>query len=375
MQSPGGEKEYEVKAVAVRRGGASGEQRRVAPVGEGPRGRARARRPARDLRRRFPLSVPVDSLRAVARGPGDDRGEGGSASAASAARALEALVPPLRFALAGGVRAERLAAFGATATSAVSRARASGTPDSPALARLEDEAARFDALPPKERRRALARIAAHLSALIPLPPELQAIARSARIEMLSRRARRSSGGAPRGRRLEAGAERGWPPPPPPPPTPTPRRRPPRASRSGRRPRRRARRPSAPSAGARLAAPLASLPRAHPAPRAQLEERGRGTVEQALEFWPRAYQDRTRVRRIAELRPGEEGIVLGTVGHARVQRMRSGKPMLKVAVTDPTGALELVFFNAPPWRLEAVPAGRHAARVGEGRGRASAAAGR
>ena len=26
-------------------------------------------------------------------------------------------------------------------------------------------------------------------------------------------------------------------------------------------------------------------------------------------------------------------------------------MLKVAVTDPTGALELVFFNAPPWRLK------------------------
>jgi ATP-dependent DNA helicase RecG len=35
----------------------------------------------------------------------------------------------------------------------------------------------------------------------------------------------------------------------------------------------------------------------------------------------------------------------------VQRMRSGKPMLKVGASDPTGPLELVFFNAPPWRVK------------------------
>jgi ATP-dependent DNA helicase RecG len=75
------------------------------------------------------------------------------------------------------------------------------------------------------------------------------------------------------------------------------------------------------------------------------------VEQALEFYPRVYQDRTEVRRVADLKIGEEGIVLATVGHARVQRMRSGKPMLKVGAADPTGPLELVFFNAPPWRLK------------------------
>jgi ATP-dependent DNA helicase RecG len=75
------------------------------------------------------------------------------------------------------------------------------------------------------------------------------------------------------------------------------------------------------------------------------------VEQALEFWPRAYQDRTRVKRVSELKIGEEAIVLATVGHARIQRMRSGKPMLKVGVSDATGPLELVFFNPPPWRLK------------------------
>ncbi len=289
----------------------------------------------------------------MARGSGEDRGEGGGEPAISAARALEALVPPLRFALAGGARAERLAAFGAMATSAVARARASGVPDSPALTRLADEAARFDALPVKDRRKALARIAAHLSALIPLPPELRDVARSARIEMLSggrvaepEQTRTASPTAiptaahPERTAAVSGAESKGTPPPPIAPEPEWHEAPAPRTSAERAERRRL-----------LAAPLASLPRAHPSPRAQLEERGRTTVEQALEFWPRAYQDRTAVRRIAELRPGEEGIVLATVGHARAQRMRSGKPMLKVAVSDPTGALELVFFNAPPWRLK------------------------
>ncbi len=246
----------------------------------------------------------------------------------TAARALLALVPPLRFALAGDARAGRLAGFGATARGAVVRARAAGVPDSPALVRLEEEAAGFDALPAKARRRALARIAAHLSALVPLPPELRDVARTARIEMLSRgRTPPHPDPLPRlATTLPTTPEPEWNEAPPP---RTPAER---AERRGR-----------------LATPLAALPKAHPAPRGLLEERGRKTMEQALELWPRAYQDRTALRRIAELRPGDEGIVLATVAHARAQPMRSGRPMLKVGVSDGSGALELVFFNSPPWR--------------------------
>ncbi len=101
---------------------------------------------------------------------------------------------------------------------------------------------------------------------------------------------------------------------------------------------------------RLATPLADLlPHVHPATRGQFEERGRTTVEQALELWPRLYQDRTRIRSVAELRPGEEGIVVAKVAAVRTQRMRSGKPMLKVAASDASGGIDLVFFNAAPWR--------------------------
>jgi ATP-dependent DNA helicase RecG len=275
----------------------------------------------------------------VGRGPGDGTEEtGGELPEASAARALLALLPPLRFALAGDARAGRLAGFGATARGAVARARASGVPDSPALARLEEEAAGFDALPVSERRRALARICAHLSALIPLPPELRDVARTARIEMLSARGPRAATTSTSTSTSTSTTTSTTPTSTSTSPEPEWREAPPPRDAAERADRRR-----------RLATPLSALPKAHPAPRALLEERGRKTVEQALEFWPRAYQDRTALRRIAELRPGDEGIVLASVAHARAQRMRSGRPMLKVAVSDPTGALELVFFNAPPWR--------------------------
>jgi ATP-dependent DNA helicase RecG len=308
-------------------------------------------------------------------------------------RALEALVPPLRFAVKGGARADRLAGFGDTARQAVDRARALGVPESPALTGLYEEALAFERYPARERRRALARMAAHLSALIALPPELRDVARAARIEMLTGAARRPvppRAAEPAGTRVAgavgvgaapsrpsperlspaassiappravAGASAGGETPGPgawPAPLAGPehewREEPPPATAAERAARRR-----------RLATPLADLPRAHPAPRAQLEERDRRTVESALELWPRVYQDRTRLRRIAELRPGDEGIVLATVSRARQRRMRNGRPMLEVSVSDGSGALDLVFFNPPPWRTRQLAPGESLLAWGE-----------
>ncbi len=305
---------------------------------------------------------------------GTGRAGAGALPAASAARALEALVPPLRFALRGAGRAARLVDFGATVRTAVARARAFGVPDSPALQRLDAEGEGFDGLAPAERKRALARMAAHLSALIPLPAEIRDVARSARIEMLggkgSGAGTRGASGSDRPERgaeaaASAGSRRGAPPSSTPPPTatstaaapltdlvgaPTPepewKEAPPPATPEERAARRR-----------RLAMRLdALLPRVHPATRGQLEERGRNTVEEALEFWPRAYQDRTRLRRASELRIGEEGIVLASVSSVRIQRMRNGRPLLKVAASDASAGLDLVFFNPPPWRQKQFRAG-------------------
>jgi ATP-dependent DNA helicase RecG len=298
-------------------------------------------------------------------------GEGISA----AGRALEALVPPLRFAVKddfAGVA--RLAGFGETIRGAVRRARAFGAGDTPALRRLEGEAEAFDGLAIGDRKRAIARIVADLAALIPVPDELRAVARAGRVtEKPAITAGARAGATPARTSIPAPAPSGS---PSRAPAPSPRPSPPRGGGEGgasaeaidsevtapvpetpwqplpdpRTPEERAERRR------RLRTRLADLPRAHPAPRSQLEERDRTTVEAALEFWPRAYRDRTVVRPIAELRVGDEASVLGTVSHVRVQRMRNFRPLLKVGLAEGGASVELVFFNPPPWRLKQFTAG-------------------
>src|SRR5512144_3132809 len=94
----------------------------------------------------------------------------GGDPAIEAARHLAALVPPLRFAVRDGFAAlPRLSSFEELLRGAVARARAAGAPDSAALRGLTAAAEGFDRLAPPEKRRALARIAGNLSALIPVP--------------------------------------------------------------------------------------------------------------------------------------------------------------------------------------------------------------
>jgi ATP-dependent DNA helicase RecG len=270
-----------------------------------------------------------------ARGSGSTKATGEAGPEQRAAAALAALVPPVRFATRDGFAGlARLVGFGETVASAVARAREVGAPDSPALLALLTSAQGFDALDGREKRRALGRIAASLATLIPVPEELKAIARAASLT----------------------------PPAAPAPVPLPDRPvveeidlevedrpvvfPPEPRSAAERAERRR----------KLRTPLAQLPRAHPAPRGQLEERGRSTVEEALEFFPKGWQDRTRALRIADVRLGEEAIVVGTVRHVRTQRMRNGRPILKVGLTDASGGLELVFFNPPPWRQKEMQPG-------------------
>ncbi len=234
------------------------------------------------------------------------------------ARYLEALVAPVRFAARDGFAGlGRLVGFGETLRAAVAGARSAGAPDSAGLRALAGEAEGFDGLAPEGRRRALARVAAHLASLIPVPPEIQALARRGRVD------RRPS-------------------PRPGPPTHGTAAAAPLAPQPSNAAERAARR-------ARLRTRLADIAWVHPAPRGLLEERGYLTAEEALSFWPKGYQDRTKPSRIAALRAGQEGLALGTVTHARTQRMRSGKPILKLGLQDASGRLELVFFNPAPWR--------------------------
>ena len=66
-----------------------------------------------------------------------------------------------------------------------------------------------------------------------------------------------------------------------------------------------------------------------------------TIQDLLFHLPIRYQDRTRIRAIAALRPGDETVVIGTVEHTEVVYRK--RRMLLVSVDDGTGSVLLRFF--------------------------------
>jgi ATP-dependent DNA helicase RecG len=76
-----------------------------------------------------------------------------------------------------------------------------------------------------------------------------------------------------------------------------------------------------------------------------ESRGISTVKDLLHFFPRAYEDRTRLLRISELKEGENATVAVQVQSQRKIPVR-GRSILEVRCTDSSGSLLLKWFHAP-----------------------------
>lgn len=65
----------------------------------------------------------------------------------------------------------------------------------------------------------------------------------------------------------------------------------------------------------------------------------------VSFFPRAYEDRTRLVRIAELADGDLDCVEAVVGtEPQLSRIRRGLDLLRFRAVDETGAMQLTFFN-------------------------------
>lgn len=65
----------------------------------------------------------------------------------------------------------------------------------------------------------------------------------------------------------------------------------------------------------------------------------------VSFFPRAYEDRTRLVRIAELADGDLVCVEAVVGtEPQLNRIRRGLDLLRFRAVDETGAMQLTFFN-------------------------------
>ncbi|MCM2322161.1 MAG: ATP-dependent DNA helicase RecG [Oligoflexia bacterium] len=81
--------------------------------------------------------------------------------------------------------------------------------------------------------------------------------------------------------------------------------------------------------------------------ALLKSRGLTTVRDLLYFFPRAYEDRTRILRVAEVKEGEPASVAVTVRSCRqIPLRRTGKRILEVRAGDESGTLSLKWFHAP-----------------------------
>jgi ATP-dependent DNA helicase RecG len=87
-----------------------------------------------------------------------------------------------------------------------------------------------------------------------------------------------------------------------------------------------------------------------------------TVLDLLLHYPRRYLDRTKEAKLADLRVGDEAMVLVTVMHVSAPP-RNRRAPVRVTVTDGEGRLQLTFFNQP-WRARQLQAGMEAIVFGK-----------
>ena len=77
----------------------------------------------------------------------------------------------------------------------------------------------------------------------------------------------------------------------------------------------------------------------------LEKLGIHTLQDLISWFPRRYEDRTEIRRISELTPGETACVAAMIAAPpAVSHIRKGLDLVKVQAVDNTGVLEITFFN-------------------------------
>ena len=113
-------------------------------------------------------------------------------------------------------------------------------------------------------------------------------------------------------------------------------------------------------------PVVELAGVTPAKAEALGRWGITSVLDLLLHHPRRHIDRTNQRAIAELRPGEEALVLAVVDRVDVRRIKGGRTLVQVDLKDGSGGrgvLRCTFFNQP-WRSKQLAAGTNAVLFGK-----------
>ncbi len=66
----------------------------------------------------------------------------------------------------------------------------------------------------------------------------------------------------------------------------------------------------------------------------------------LYYFPRAYDDRTNIKKIGELHGNEYVVIKASILFVSNLNIRNGKKMVKANVTDGTGIVEIIWFGMP-----------------------------
>lgn len=77
---------------------------------------------------------------------------------------------------------------------------------------------------------------------------------------------------------------------------------------------------------------------------QLEQLGIRTMSDLIQFYPRRYEDRSQLKKIAEVESGQLVSVSGLVYNIQELKPRRGLTITKVFLKDDTGVIEIVWFN-------------------------------
>lgn len=77
---------------------------------------------------------------------------------------------------------------------------------------------------------------------------------------------------------------------------------------------------------------------------KLEHLGVKTVRDLLMYFPRRWDDFSKVTAIADLKVGETASVHGTIFDIQTKKSKKGKPVTEAIITDDSGTLKAVWFN-------------------------------
>jgi ATP-dependent DNA helicase RecG len=121
---------------------------------------------------------------------------------------------------------------------------------------------------------------------------------------------------------------------------------------------------APRSGA-LATELRALGwRLNPRLLAALNRKGLAKAGDVLFLLPRCYEDRRRISTIAELRPGEKGVTVGTVLRAGESFAGGRRRIFRAVIGDHTGSFAATYFQGGKWLNARFPLGRRLVVSGE-----------